>query len=175
MNALTIRPRAVDDVRGCVQALATVHAADRYPVDWPVDPEGWLTPRSMLHAWVVVDGSAVLGHLVLARPGEGLAIAVGLPSRRLVSVARFFVSAGARRRGVAVRLLDKAIEVAAADGLGPVLEVEAGATAAISLYERAGWRYVASSAADWITADGRLAQMRSYIAPSYVAPPGGQA
>ncbi|MEV8205658.1 GNAT family N-acetyltransferase [Streptomyces sp. NPDC079189] len=120
----------------------------------------------MLDAWVAVDGSAVLGHLVLARPGEALAIAVGLPSQRLVSVARFFVSAGARRRGVAARLLDKAIEVAAADGLRPVLEVEAGATAAINLYERAGWRYVGSSVADWITADGRVAQMRSYVAPS---------
>ncbi|WP_228034216.1 GNAT family N-acetyltransferase [Streptomyces spongiae] len=166
MNELTIQPRADDHMQGCVQALATVHAADRYPVDWPVDPEGWLTPRSMLDAWVAVDGSAVLGHLVLARPGEALALAVGLPSQRLVSVARLFVSAGARRRGVAARLLDKAIDVAEADGLRPVLEVEAGATAAINLYERAGWRYVGSSAADWITADGRVAQMHSYIAPS---------
>ncbi|MFJ6484550.1 MULTISPECIES: GNAT family N-acetyltransferase [unclassified Streptomyces] len=106
------------------------------------------------------------GHLALARPGEALAIAVGLPSQRLVSVARFFVSIGARRRGVAAKLLDKAIEVAAADGLRPVLEVEAGATAAINLYERAGWRYAGSSAAEWITADGRVAQMRSYVAPS---------
>ncbi|MFJ6484551.1 MULTISPECIES: hypothetical protein [unclassified Streptomyces] len=40
MNELTLRPRADDDMHGCVQALATVHAADRYPVDWPVDPEG---------------------------------------------------------------------------------------------------------------------------------------
>ncbi|MFC9606320.1 GNAT family N-acetyltransferase [Streptomyces niveus] len=118
MNELTIRPRADDHMRGCVQALATVYAADRYPVDWPVDPEGWLPPRRMLHAWVAVDGSAVLGHLVLARPGEALAIAVGLPAQRLVSVARFFVGTGARRRGVAVRLLDKAIEVAAADDSG---------------------------------------------------------
>ncbi|MEU0075719.1 GNAT family N-acetyltransferase [Streptomyces sp. NPDC006332] len=166
MNELTIRPRADDHMQGCVQALATVHATDRYPVDWPVDPEGWLTPRSMLGAWVAVDSSAVLGHLVLARPGEALALAVGLPSRRLVSVTRLFVSAGARRRGVAARLLDKAIAVAAADGLRPVLEVEAGAAAAINLYERAGWRCVGTSAADWTTADGRVARMRSYVAPS---------
>ncbi|MET9494385.1 GNAT family N-acetyltransferase [Streptomyces sp. NPDC006552] len=166
MTEPTICPRTHDYMPGCVQALATVHAADRYPVNWPADPAGWLTPSGMLGAWVAVEGSAVLGHLVLARPGETLADAAGLPSERLVSVARFFVSVAARRHGVATRLLDKAIDIAAADGLRPVLQVEAGATAAIRLYERAGWRYVGTSADDWMTADGRVAQMRSYVAPS---------
>ncbi|MFE7354660.1 GNAT family N-acetyltransferase [Streptomyces sp. NPDC057543] len=166
MNELKIHPRADDHMPGCAEALATVHAADRYPVDWPADPEGWLTPRSMLAAWVAVDGSEILGHVVLARPGTALATAVGLPAQRLVSVARLFVSACARRRGVAAKLLDKAVEEAVVHGLRPVLEVEAGATAAIKLYERARWRYVGSFSADWTTADGRVAQMRSYVGPS---------
>lgn len=165
MSELTIRPRADEHMQGCVQALAGVHAEDRYPVNWPADPESWLTPRSMLDAWVAVEGPAVLGHLVLTRPGEALAAEVGLPAQRLVSVARFFVRVDARGRGVAAMLLDRAITAAAADGLRPVLQVEAGATAAIRLYERAGWRCVGSSTADWTTADGRAARMRSYVAP----------
>ncbi len=120
----------------------------------------------MLAAWVAVDGPEVLGHVVLARPGEALASVVGLPARRLVSVARLFVSAAARRRGTAAKLLERAVDEAAAHGLRPVLEVEAGATAAIKLYERAGWRCIGTSAADWTAADGRIAQVRSYVGPS---------
>ncbi|MFI7388504.1 GNAT family N-acetyltransferase [Streptomyces sp. NPDC049813] len=161
----TLRPRTDGHMKGCLQALATVQAADRYPVDWPADPEGWLTPPGMREAWVAVGDSSVLGHLVLAPAGEALADAVGLPSERLVSVARFFVTVAARRQGVAARLLDKAVEVAATDGLRAVLQVEVGATGAIRLYERAGWRHVGAAAGDWRTADGRVAQMRSYLAP----------
>ncbi|WP_228973156.1 GNAT family N-acetyltransferase [Streptomyces sp. DH12] len=166
MSELTIRPRGDDDIPGCVAALATVHAADRYPVDWPVDPEGWLTPPGLLGAWVAVDGGDVLGHMALTRPMEAPPVAVGLPARRLVGVARLFVDLRARRRGVAARLLDEATRVAADRGRTPVLEVEAGATSAIRLYERAGWSRVGSSAGDWTTADGRVARLLWYVAPS---------
>ncbi|RNG17655.1 hypothetical protein [Streptomyces botrytidirepellens] len=109
MPAATIRPRTDEDPAACVTALATVQRADRYPVHWPDDPEGWLTPDGM--------------------------------------------------RGHAAR-------AALADGLRPVLEVDSGATAAIGLYERAGWRFVRAMTADWHTADGRLAVVHAYSGPA---------
>ncbi|MFF8382200.1 GNAT family N-acetyltransferase [Streptomyces kanasensis] len=172
MSELTVRPRTDDHIPGCVEALATVHAADRYPVDWPADPEGWLTPPSLVGAWVAVDGTGVLGHMALTRPTEALAASVGLPARRLVAVARLFVGTRARRRGVAARLLEEAAEVAVAQRLTPVLEVEAGATSAIELYERTGWSRVGSTVGDWTTADGRAARLLSYVAPPRVRTPG---
>lgn len=165
-NELTVRPRADADLSSCVEALAGVQAADRYPVDWPADPAGWLTPHGMTDAWVVVAGTDVVGHMALTPPGPALASAAGLPERRLVAVARLFVSTGARRRGVAALLLARAIETGAARGQTPVLEVETAASAAVGLYERAGWRYAGTSTADWTTADGRIARMRAYVAPS---------
>ncbi|WP_405361040.1 GNAT family N-acetyltransferase [Kitasatospora sp. NBC_00085] len=165
MDGLMIRRRVDDDMEGCLKALATVQEADRYPVDWPADPEGWLTPADLVDAWVAVDGSEVLGHMALTGAGPELAAVVGLPEERLLAVARLFVGTAARRRGVAAKLLGTAAEAAEAHGLGLVLEVEEGATAAVRLYERARWRYAGTSTADWRTADGRLARLRAYLAP----------
>ncbi|MFF1397380.1 GNAT family N-acetyltransferase [Streptomyces sp. NPDC058287] len=167
-DELTLRPRADADLPRCVEALAGVQAADRYPVDWPADPAGRLTPHGMTDAWVVMAGADVVGHMALTPPGLALATTAGLPEWRLLAVARLFVGTRARRRGVAALLLDRAIGTAAARGQTPVLEVETAARAAIGLYERAGRRHVGTSTADWTTADGRLARMRTYLAP---APP----
>ncbi|WP_406337245.1 GNAT family N-acetyltransferase [Streptomyces sp. NBC_00649] len=123
-NELTVRLRAEADLPRCVEALAGVQAADRYPVDRPADPAGRLTPHGMTDAWVVVAGADVVGHMALTPPGPALATTAGLPERSLLAVARLFVSTRARRRGVAALLLDRAIETGAARGQRPVLEVE---------------------------------------------------
>ena len=167
----TIRPRTGQDLAACVTALATVQRADRYPVNWPDDPERWLTPDGMLGAWVVVaaegtEGPAVLGHVLLTRTDPALAAAIGAPAEGLAAVARLFVTTAARRRGLAAGLLGHAARAAVADGLRPVLEVDSGATAAIGLYERAGWRFVRAMTADWHTADGRLAVVHAYRGPA---------
>jgi hypothetical protein len=62
---MTIRIRRQDDIGRCVELLATVHAADGYPLLWPADPAAWLTPANVLHAWVAEDERAVMGHVVL--------------------------------------------------------------------------------------------------------------
>ncbi|MGW2329133.1 hypothetical protein ACWC5C_25720 [Streptomyces sp. NPDC001700] len=67
MPAAQLRPRTDEDLAACVSALATVQRADRYPVHWPDDPQGWLTPADMLGAWVAAEGPAVLGHVTLTR------------------------------------------------------------------------------------------------------------
>jgi GNAT superfamily N-acetyltransferase len=162
---LQIRPRADADMSSCVEALRTVHLADRYPVDWPDDPERWLSPRAALGAWVAMAGSVVLGHVMLV-PGDAvLADVVGEPPERLGAVARLFVSVPARGRGLALGLLERVTRAAVVEGLLPVLEVESGAAAAIALYERAGWRFVDTFTGDWRTAAGPPAVLRVYVGP----------
>ncbi|MER6118446.1 GNAT family N-acetyltransferase [Streptomyces sp. NPDC001743] len=165
MGEPEIRQRGDDDLKACAEALATVHEADRYPARWPADPGGWLTPDSMLGAWVAVEGPDVLGHVALTRTDEALAVDAGLPARELASVARLFVTASARRRGVAGALLAAVTKAAASRGLRAVLEVEDGGRAAMALYERAGWRRAGSRPGDWTTADGRAALLHTYVAP----------
>ncbi|MEU9618433.1 MULTISPECIES: GNAT family N-acetyltransferase [unclassified Streptomyces] len=165
MSAAEIRHRRDGDMEACVDALATVHEADRYPAEWPADPKNWLTPHGLLDAWVAVDGPTVLGHVALTRTEEVLAKEAGLPVAELASVARLFARSEARRRGVASALLDTVRAAAAADGVRLVLEAEEGGAAAIAFYERAGWRYLGSRTDGWTTADGRVARMRAYMAP----------
>ncbi|MFE7386564.1 GNAT family N-acetyltransferase [Streptomyces sp. NPDC057582] len=165
MGEVEIRRRGDGDMAACLAALATVHEADRYPAQWPADPAGWLTPRGLIDAWVAVDGTTVLGHVALTRTEASLARDIGLPAEQLVSVARLFSHARARRRGVAGALLDSVREAAEASGVRPALEVEDGGAAAIALYERHGWTYVSSRNGDWTTADGRPARMHAYVAP----------
>ncbi|MFI0821571.1 GNAT family N-acetyltransferase [Streptomyces sp. NPDC021098] len=122
MPEATVRPRTGQDLAACVTALATVQRADRYPVHWPDDPEGWLTPDGMLGAWVAtegpavrgsaVQGSAVLGHVMLTRTDPALADAIGAPAEGLAAVARLFVTTAARRRGLAAGLLGHAARAA---------------------------------------------------------------
>lgn len=161
-----IRPRTADDMPSCVAALATVQRADRYPVDWPDDPERWLSPRNMLGAWVAVEGPVVVGHVALTHGDAVIADVVGEPPERLAAVARLFVSVPARGQGLAVGLLEHAARAATADGFLPVLEVESGAAPAIALYERAGWRFVDTFTGDWQTAAGRAALLRVYVGPT---------
>ncbi|MFB6987866.1 GNAT family N-acetyltransferase [Streptomyces sp. NPDC056304] len=165
MGGTEIRRRRDGDIEACVDALATVHEADRYPAEWPADPGSWLTPHGLLGAWVAMDGPTVLGHVALTRTEEVLAKEAGLPVAELASVARLFARSEARRRRVASALLDTVRAAAAARGVRLVLEAEEGGAAAIALYERAGWRHVGSRTDDWTTADGRPARMRAYLAP----------
>ncbi|MGP3959515.1 GNAT family N-acetyltransferase [Nonomuraea sp. 3N208] len=141
---MTIRRRVPGDLDACVEALALVHAADRYPVNWPDDPAGWLCPGGLTRAWVAVEAGTVVGHVGVA--GE-------------VEVTRLFVVPAARGRGVAGRLL-AAVRAAVP---GPLeLEVSAGDRAAIALYERSGWRRVGSGRVGWLDAAGEPALVHRY-------------
>jgi GNAT superfamily N-acetyltransferase len=166
MSETVIRPRRDDDLPACVQALAGVHETDGYPVRWPADPRDWLNPRRITGAWIAADGPTVLGHVTLTRPDAAFAAAAGRPESELAVVSRLFVAVEARRGGLAARLLDCVTRAATADGLLPALEVEARATGAIALYERAGWRFVRTDTGHWIAADGQPAKVRIYLGPA---------
>lgn len=155
-----IRRRTDDDLDACVRALAEVQAADGYPVEWPGDPRGWLAPGELVGAWVAVD-DGVIGHVGLAQVDAlepAVAEAVGRPAG--LAIARLFVTPRGRGRGLAGRLLD----AVRAEVDGPLsLEVSDEGRAAIALYERAGWRRVASTRATWLNNAGEPALMHHYV------------
>ncbi len=147
-----------------------VHERDGYPLDWPDRPGDWLTPPSLLSAWVAELDGRVAGHIGLARSGAG-DLAPGLWGARAGSgpgaaavVNRLFVAPEARGRGLGASLLARAVEEARERGLHPVLDVLASDAAAAALYERLGWEFLAVVEQRWSPA--RTVSVRCYAAPS---------
>ncbi len=161
-----IRARRDDEIDACVALLADVHAADGYPLHWPADASRWLTPDSLLAAWVAEDEQTVLGHVALCGAvGDAAAPLWALPPERLAVVAKLFVASRARGRGLGAALLATARAAARSRGLRPALEVLDHDRGALALYERTGWRRVASAPAPWASADGGQAWLHYYLAP----------
>ncbi|MFD9944362.1 GNAT family N-acetyltransferase [Nonomuraea sp. NPDC059023] len=157
-----IRPRLEADLDACVEALAEVQKADGYPVSWPADPRGWLAPPSMVRAWIAVDPGAVVGHVGLVPDDLDPVVAEVVGSARALTVARLFVTPGGRGRGLAEKLMATVREQAD----GPLaLEVSDEGVAAIALYERTGWRRVATTRATWLNNAGQPAVMHHYVMP----------
>jgi GNAT superfamily N-acetyltransferase len=172
---MTIRVRRQDDVARCVQVLGAVHSADGYPLRWPADPSAWLAPANLLRAWVAEDDGRLLGHMALcsAVGGGGAPLwsaASSLAPERLAVVSRLFVAPSARGHGIGAALLAHACAEAGRWGLRPALEVLAHDQNAIALYDRAGWRRVASVPAPWArTRDSRSsdqALLHYYLSPN---------
>jgi GNAT superfamily N-acetyltransferase len=165
-----IRVRRKDEMDACVRILADVHAADGYPLLWPEDPAEWLSPDTLLTAWVAEKEGILVGHVALCSAvGDSSAplwsTASGLPPDRIAVIAKLFVSPRARGRGLGAALLGEACMEARRRGLLPALEVLDHDRSAIALYERTGWRRVASAPAPWAqTADGQ-ASLFYYFAP----------
>ncbi|GEM32042.1 GNAT family N-acetyltransferase [Nocardia neocaledoniensis NBRC 108232] len=71
-----------------------------------------------------------------------------------------------RRLDVGRRLLAAAVNMAGRRGGRAVLSVEAGGTAALSLYDSAGWKKIHSGPGGWTTPDGRPALLHYLLSPS---------
>ncbi len=165
-----IRVRRNDDLDACVRVLAEVHGANAYPMNWPADPEAWLTPENMLEAWVAVLEGTVAGHVALCTTaGEsGAPIweeASGLPADRIGVVAKLFVAPSARGSGLGRELVTMVCAEAREWGLHPALDVLDTDQGAVGLYERMGWRRVASVPVEWAKADGQRHALHYYLAP----------
>jgi GNAT superfamily N-acetyltransferase len=164
-----VRPRSDDDLGQCVRLLKAVHEADAYPSYWPDDPEGWLSPRAMLGAWVAEDDAGgVLGHVALSPgPAEAdasvWAEATGRLADNFAAISRLFVALDSRGTGVAGALLAAACAEAAARRLHPALDVVDNCQDAIRLYERRGWRRVRSE--PWTAARDGKTLRHYYVAP----------
>ncbi|MEU9837384.1 GNAT family N-acetyltransferase, partial [Streptosporangium sp. NPDC048047] len=140
------------------------------------DPGRWLTPSGLVEAWVVVEGSDVVGHVGLSQLDAAtleapLTRAIGAPAGPVGSITRLFVTPQGRGHGHATRLLDVVGTKAAALGIPLVLDVSDDGHAAISLYERAGWRRVASARAEWLNAAGENALLHYYVGPGAARKP----
>jgi len=150
-----IRERTANDLPGCVEGLRAVHVADGYPLNWPSDPAGWLSPELLVRAWIAsLPEIGPAGHVALQ----------GVPgSPELVEVSRLFVVPTARRRGIAEALVRQATEWSRAAGLQPVLNVvDEARSAAMSFYEASGWLYTHTTTADWKGHDGSPVRLRHY-------------
>ncbi|MCU7724804.1 GNAT family N-acetyltransferase [Actinoplanes sp. KI2] len=150
---MVIRERRDADLPGCVSGLRAVHEADGYPLNWPPDPAGWLSPPGLARAWVAeLPGIEPAGHL-----------AVQTVSDTSAEVSRLFVVPTARRRGVAEALMTRAVEWARERRLGLSLEVAGDRRSpAVAFYESHGWRYTHTSVADWTGPGGRPVELRHY-------------
>lgn len=169
--AARVRQRSDRDLDECVRALAEVHERDGYPVNWPPSPGGWLSPPSLMAAWVAESDGRVAGHVGLCASEAGDA-APGLWSARTGTaveatavVSRLFVAPWARGHGLGALLMDRAVGEARGRGLHPVLDVVATDTAAAALYERLGWQLLATVEQRW-SADQSPVTIRCYAAGS---------
>lgn len=134
-----IRERTDADLGVCARFLRDVHELAGYPVNWPGEPETWLTPPGMLGAWVVTgDDGRVVGHVALTADDAGGA-----------SVERLFVDPKATGGGLGRLLLTHAAAVGTDLGRRVSLEVADNCHAAIRLYRRAGWRETGRTPVDW--------------------------
>lgn len=142
-----------------------MHEVDGYPAVWPEDPVGWLTPPKLVDARVAEADGVIVGQVGIGESVLPEVVCNAVSDVALLSVIRLFVTPSSRRCGVGHRLLDEGVEMARLRGRRAVLDVEAGSAAAISLYERAGWKRVHSGPGDWVFPDGRTAFMHYYLNP----------
>ncbi|RKE23108.1 GNAT family N-acetyltransferase [Streptomyces sp. TLI_171] len=167
-DAPACRRRTPADLDACVRALGAVHRQDGYPMNWPADPAGWLTPETLLAAWVAELDGRVAGHVALCgstsadlAPGEW-SRRTGRPAAATAVVGRLFVAPTARGHRLGAALLALAERDARGRGLHPVLDVLATDAAATALYRRAGWTELTAVDQDWGAATVTL---RCFAAP----------
>jgi GNAT superfamily N-acetyltransferase len=178
MTEVEIRERDDGDLPECVRALRLVHEADGYPMVWPADPSGWLSPDDQAAAWVAVTGAAAVasgaaegeeggGHRAGPRAQGGEILGQVLlrehPEPDCYELARLFVAPAARGLGLGAALMKRAETWAARRGCRLVLEVVADErSGAIALYEKAGWRRTSTVVADWSAPDGTPVRLHRY-------------
>ena len=155
---MDIRIRREDDLPELGRLARLVQATDGYPPELPdgdyeyfVGAPSQLSPRSPTDtAWVAVHEELLVGHIALhCRPSpEVVQIAtnsVNLEGCEVAAIARLFVHPDFRRQGCGRRLLEQATTTALDLDYAPILDVVDELSAAISLYEVLGWKYLGTT------------------------------
>jgi GNAT superfamily N-acetyltransferase len=153
-SSLVIRARRDADISSCADLVREVHSTERYPRFLPADIVQFLNPPDPFGCWVADLDGEVAGHVALVPRGlpaatEIAASALGKTADQLAVVGRLFVSRRARGRGAGRLLLDIAAAEARSRGLHPVLDVDIELSAAIALYESAGWTRAGQLTVRW--------------------------
>ncbi len=152
--SVVVRERSGVDLEACAMLLLRVHGLHRYPIHWPADPAGWLSPPYTRAAWVAVRDDEIVGHVcVTASAG---------PPRRLI-LERLFVSPDYVGRGVGRALVTHAMSWARRQQQPLALDVADNCTNAIRLYTRIGWRETGRTQIDW--GDGVAKSLIHFDAP----------
>jgi GNAT superfamily N-acetyltransferase len=104
----------------------------------------WLSEGQVLARWVARTTDGVVGHVLLATPGDYLVeflAAVGRDSTNgeFAEIGRLFVDPAARCQGIGQRLLAAAVTEAGSRHLRPALVVREVGDAAMHLYRAQGW------------------------------------
>jgi GNAT superfamily N-acetyltransferase len=167
MTVVPIRDRTPADLPSCVALLHEVHRADRYPRQWPPDPERWLTPRGLVAVLVAVDDDdRVVGHVaVVGRDQAG--------GDGVLELSRLFVAPHDRGRGVGAALVEAVVRLAPDRASRLVLEVVEDRSGAAAFYERQGWSRTDRLSADWRLPDGSRPTLLRYervIRPTRTGP-----
>ncbi|MEV8378511.1 GNAT family N-acetyltransferase [Kribbella sp. NPDC056861] len=138
MASTAIRTRTATDLDTCVLILAEVHKTAGYPVNWPADPGGWLSPDNALGCWVLTVDDEVAGHLIVTAEGDQEAL-----------VERLFVDPRRTGGGLGGQLLAYAVAFAAEQHRRLLLDVVDSRHGAAGFYRRAGWREIGRTPIDW--------------------------
>ena len=131
--------------------LPTSVTATRFTSAIPPVPSS-ATPGA-LSAWVAETDNTIVGHIALhaATAKTVMTLAcdrLNITADRIAVVARLLVSPQQRGQGAGRRLLATAATEAQARHLWPILDVDINLTAAITLYERAGWQRIGQASID---------------------------
>jgi ribosomal protein S18 acetylase RimI-like enzyme len=147
-----------------------------YPLVWPADPAGWLSPEGLGAAWVAVSelsdrtapesAGGVIGHVCVQHGVTNSMIDSATPGPRSAAVSRLFVAPEARGQGWGAALLAVVVRHCEAEGRRLSLDVVGDDGPAIDLYERLGWRLIDRRTADWSTPAGIQPVLRTYLSPA---------
>jgi GNAT superfamily N-acetyltransferase len=144
---IIVRDRTGDDIAACQRLVEATHHHDRYPAYLGGSTRSFLCHPPAHRAWVAELDNAVIGHVALhpATSTAVIALACGqlnVTTDQIGVIARLLVSPQQRGCGAGRKLLATAAAQAQAQRLRPILDVDTNLTAAIALYERAGWQRI---------------------------------
>ena len=152
-ETVRIRSRSGDDLPALRQLAEDVLRLDGYPPRLPRDLGRFIAASDALASFVAVSEGQVVGHVCVSPSSSPEVLdlaqrALGVPTQQLAVVARLLVSPAHRRNGFAQALLAEALGEVARLGRTPILDVATHFDAAMSLYERSGWRRLGQVSVD---------------------------